>query len=215
MAEGLVGVRSLVGVGHGVIAAVSSGRWVRGVLLLAVGDLASSKRLVSVGGLFGSDAARTIVAVAVRRATGAAANAEGPENQSGEGESDGQPGSSEHILAQRQANSVGLESCAQGRLEDGEDDGRGNRGSGGEEEGKERKESGDTAAPAAADSEEPNHNLGDGDAEGDYVGDEHPLGDCLVDVHDLFVVAGQLALNIRGVQAPDREGVEVELALGL
>lgn len=100
MAEGLVGVRSLVGVGHGVLAAVSGGGWVRGVLVVAVGDLAGTDRFVGVGCLFGGDPANGIVvAVAVWRATGAAADAEGPEDQSGEGEDNGQPSSSEDVLA--------------------------------------------------------------------------------------------------------------------
>lgn len=217
MAEGLVSVGPLVGVGHGVLPGVSSGSWVGGGLLVAVGDLASTERLVGVGGLLGGDAASVVVvvAVAVWRATGAAANAEGPEDQSAEREGDGQPGSNVDVLAHRQADSVGLERRAQGRLEDGEEDSRGDRSGGGEEEGEESEESGDTATPATADSEETNHNLGDGDDEGDQVGDEHPLGDSLIDVHDLVVLAGQLVLDIRGVQAPDGEGVEVELALGL
>lgn len=127
MAEGLVGVRSLVGVGHRILAAVSSGGWVRGLLVVTVGGLTSTKRLVGVGGLFGGDAASGIVvAVSVWRTTRAAANAEGPEDQSGEGEGNGQPGSNEDVLAHRQGNSVGLESFAQGRLENGEEDGRGN-----------------------------------------------------------------------------------------
>jgi hypothetical protein len=215
VAEGLVSVRPLVGVGHGVLASVSSGSWVGGGLLVAVGDLAGTERLVGVGGLFGGDAASVVVAVAIWRATGAAANAEGPEDQSAEREGNGQPGSDVDVLTHRQADSVGLESCAQGGLEDGEEDGRGDRSGSGEEEGEESEESGHTATPATADSEETDHNLDDGDNEGDQVGDKHPLGDSLVDVHDLVVLAGKLILDIRGVQAPDGEGVEVELALGL
>lgn len=213
--EGLVGVLTAVGVGHGVF--VCARARVRGVVLVAVGRLASTQGLVGVRGLLGDEAAGAVVtgAVVVGRAAGAAAHAEGPEDQGGEGEDDGEPGGGVHVLTHAEGDAVGLEGVAGATLHDGEEDGRGHGGGGGEQEGQEGEEGGDTAAPAAADGEEAQQDLQAGGDEGDDVGDEHPLRDDLVNLHELAVFTGQLLLHGRIVQTPDLERVEIELAFRL
>lgn len=218
MAEGLVGIGTSSGVGSGVL--VELGRRVRGAVVVTVGGLGGTEahRLVVVRVLLSGDVARAAAlatAVVVGGAAGAAAHAEGPEEQSGQGESDSEPGGDEHVLAHGEGDAVGVESGAGAGLDHGEEDGSGHGGGGGEEEGKESEQGGDAAAPAAADGEHADQDLDGGGGKGDDVGDEHPLGDGLVDLYDLAVVVRQLVLDGRVVQAPDLERVEVELAFRL
>lgn len=218
MAEGLVGIGTSGGVGHRVL--VVLGRGVRGAVVVTVGGLGGTgtQRLVGVRGLLSGDAATVVTlatAVVVGGAAGAAAHAEGPEEQSGQGEDDSEPGGGVHIPAHGEGDAVGVESGAGAGLHDGEEDGRGHGGGGGEEEGKESEQGGDAAAPAAADGEQADQDLDGGGDEGDDVGDEHPLGDGLVDLHNLAVVVRQLVLDDLVVQAPDLERVKVELAFRL
>ena len=215
MAEGLVGIRVAGLVGHRVLVGVHRRR-VRGAVVVAVGlGRASTEGLVGVGRLLGGDTTLVAVVVVVGRAARAAAHTEGPEQHGTEGEDHGQPGGCQHVLAQIQVDTVSLEDRAQAGLEDREQDGRGDRGGGGEEEGDNGSQSGDTAAPTAADGEDTEQNLQDGGHKGDHVGNELPLGDGLVDLHDLGVVTGQFILDAGVLQAPNLEGVEVEGTLGL
>lgn len=213
--ERLVGTLLLVvGVGHGVLATVGRGGRVRGVRAVRVGT--SADGLIGVRGLFGSDTAGVAVLVAIGRAAGATADAEGPENGAEKGEDDGQPSSGEHVLANVDGDAVGLEEGTGGAVDDGEEHCRGDGGGSCEEEEDDGDEGGDAAAPATADGEHADEQFDDAGDEGDQVGDEHPLGDGLVDLHDLVVVVGQLILELVVVaQAPDGERVEVELGLGL
>lgn len=216
MAEGLVGASLLVvGVGHWVFTTVRSGSRVRGVVG-TVGLGTSADGLVGVRGLLSGDATVAAVLVVVGGAAGAAADAESPEDGTNEGKGDSQPGRGEHVLADAQADSVGFEKSAGAAVNDGEKNGRGNRGGGGEEEENNGDQSSDAAAPAAADGEDADKQLSDTQDEGDQVGDEHPLGDGLVDLHNLVVVGGELILDgVVVAQAPDVERIEVVLGLGL
>lgn len=137
VAERLVGVLGSVGgVGHGVL--IGDMTRIRGVLLVAVGCLVGStctQGLVGVRGLLGDEATAVASPVVVGRAAGAAAHAEGPEEQGGEGEDDGEPGCGEHVPAHAECHAVGFEGVADAGLHGGEKDGGGDGGGGGEEEG--------------------------------------------------------------------------------
>lgn len=202
-------------VGHGV--GVGGRRRVRSRLLVAEGLLGTGTNgLVGVRSLLSGQtiATHALVLVVVGRTAGAAADAEDPEDGSGERESNSEPGSGENVLAHGQLNAVSLEGRAQATLENRENNSRGDGRGGGEDEAGDCEESGDTATPAAADGEDTNEDLEDSDGEGDHVGNEHPLGDGLVDLHDLVVVVGQQIRDVGARQAPDGDRVEVELRLG-
>lgn len=146
--------------------------------------------LVSVRSLLGDNTAALTVVVVVRRAARAAADAKGPEEKSGEGERNSEPGRDEHVLAHGDFDAVGSQGGTGGGFHDGEKDGGSHRGGEGEEEGQDGEESGDAASPAAADGEDADQDFETGDDEGDDVCDEHPFGDIFVDVHGLVVAAG-------------------------
>lgn len=214
--EGLVGAGLLVvGVGHWIFTTVGSGSRVRGVLgTVRLGT--GADRLVGVRGLLGGDATVAAVLVVVRGAAGAAADAESPEDGTDEGECDSQPGGGEHVFTDAHGNSVGLEKSTGTTVDDGEENGRSNGSSSGEDEENDGDQSSDAAAPAAADGEDADKQVDDTQDEGDQVGNEHPLGDGLVDLHNLVVIRGQLVLDgVVVAQAPDVERIEIELGLGL
>lgn len=184
-------------------------------LLATEGRVGGTNGLISVGSLLCSDAAAVVAAVlvAVGRAAGAAAGAEHPEDGGSERESNCEPSSDVDVLAQVYLNTVDLECCAEGALCDGEHDGRGERCGQSEEERNNGDNGSDTAAPAAEDGEDTKQDLGAGGNEGDEVGDEHPLGDGLVNFHDLLHAATKLLLKLGLAHAQNRSRVEVELSL--
>lgn len=215
MAERLVSVRASVGVGHRVLVRVDRGRRVRGGVVVAVRLGTGTERLVGVRGLLGGDTALVAAGVVVRGAAGAAADTESPEEHGGERESHGEPGGCKHVLAHVQVDAVGLQGGPEAGLEDRKEDGRGDGGGGGEEEGDDGNQGSDTATPATADGEGADQDLQRGRDKGNDVGDELPLGNGLVHLHDLVVVPGQLILDAGAVQAPDGERIKVELGLGI
>lgn len=106
-------------VGHGV--GVGGRGGIRGRLLVAEGLLGSGANgLVGVRSLLSGQTVAThaLVLVVVGGTTGAAADAEDPENGGGERESNGEPGSGENVLAHGQLDAVSFEGRAQSTLED-------------------------------------------------------------------------------------------------
>jgi len=212
MTERLIGVRTRVSVG-------GRRRGVRGVVgVRTVGGLRATlgtERLIGVGGLFSGDTTGSVLLVVVRRAAGAAARADNPEQTGGEREGDGQPSGCKHVLSHGALDAVGAELLVEHGSQDGKECGRGGRSSGSEKERNTGNQTGDAATPATADSEETNDQLDNGGDKGNDIGDKHPLGHALVGGQGLANAVGKLALNASALQAPDFEGVEVEGGLGL
>lgn len=210
MTERLIGVRISVG---------RRRRGVRGVMRVRAvrrcRTTLGTERLVGVGSLFSRDTTRGVLLVVVRRATGAAARADDPEQTGGEREGDGQPGGCKHVLPHGALDAVGAELLVEHGSQDGEECRGGGRSGCDEEERHTGDQTGDAATPAAADSEETDDQLDNGGDEGDDIGDKHPLGNTLVGGQGLANAVGKLALNAGALQTPDFEGVEVESGLGL
>jgi hypothetical protein len=220
--EGLVGTGLLVGilVGHGDIIV----RRVGGVLAVlgsiglgSEGRVGGTNGLVGVRSLLGSDAAAVIVAVLVTVGgpARAAASAEHPEEGTGQREDNCEPCGGVDILAHGHFDAVGFHGCSEGTLRDGEHDCRGKGGAQCEEERDNRDNGSDTAAPATEDGENPDQDLSAGGNECDKVGDEHPFGDSLVDLHDLLQTTAKLLLKLGFTHAQDGRRVEVEFSLRL
>nr|POE77547.1 4-nitrophenylphosphatase [Quercus suber] len=193
-------------------------------------------------GLGGPEAALVAAVVRVRGA-GAAADAEEPEGGGSEGESDGEPGDGEHVGAEVQGDVVGFEDAGEGAGEGGEEDGGGEDGEEGEDGGDLGRNRQETA-PAAEDGEDGHDDGGEGGPEGNLVRDEHPLGHLPVCIQRLlaglaqhFILkvlhvvlrvrdgglhrivpggrGGARARGVAGVQAPDLQRVEDEIARAL
>jgi len=220
--EGLISARLLVGVlvGHGdvVVGRVGSAVAVLGSIGLGTeGRVGGTNGLIGVRSLLGSDSAAGVVAVlvAVGGPARAAASAKHPEEGTGQREDHCEPGSGVDVLAHGHFDTVGFHGCSKGTLGDGEHDGRGKGGAQCEEERDKRDNGSDTTAPATEDGEDTNQDLSASGDECDEVGDEHPLGDGLVDLHDLLHTAAKLLLKLRFTHTQDRRRVEVEFSLGL
>lgn len=76
-----------------------------------------------------------------------------------------------------------------------------------------RDQSGNAATPATADSKNPNDEFSGGGDKGDDVGDEHPLGNILVDIHGLLRILRERLSGLTHI--PDLEGVKPELSFRL
>ena len=99
---------------------------------------------------------------------------------------------------------------------DGGEHGRSSHGGcGSEEESNTRDKRGDAATPTTANSEDTNDQFDHGGDEGDNIGDEHPLGDVLVEVQRLAQTTRETILNAGLLQIPDLNGVKPELSLRL
>lgn len=151
----------------------------------------------------------------VRRAAGAAARADDPEQTGAEREGDGQPGGCKHVLSHGALDTVGAEFLVEHGGQDGEECRGGGRSGCDEEERHAGNQTGDAATPATADGEETDDQLDNSGDKGDDIGDEHPLGNTLVCGQGLVNAVGKLALDAGALQTPDFEGVEVESGLGL
>ena len=92
---------------------------------MAVRLSTSAQRLVGVRRFLRDDTttgAAGTVAVIVGRAARAAANAESPENNRAQSESDGEPGGGVHVCTHGQSDTIGLEGIAEAGLEHAEQD---------------------------------------------------------------------------------------------
>lgn len=178
--------------------------------------MGSTDGLVGVGGLLGGDTVAVVaLLVAVGGATRAAASAKHPEEGTAQREDNREPGGSVNVFAHGDFNTIGLHCGSERALCNGEQDCRGEGSGEGEEERHNGDDGSDTAAPATADGEDSNQDLGAGGDECDEVGDEHPLRNGLVDLHDLLHAAAKFLLKLGFTHSQDRRRVEVVLSLGI
>lgn len=171
-------------------------------------------RLIGVRGLLGRDTAGGVLVV-VRGATGAAAGAEHPEQSSSQGEGDSQPGGDIDVFAHATVHTIVLQVLVESTSDGGEHGGSSHGGCGSEKESNTRDKRGDAATPATADGEDTDDQFDNGGDKCDDIGDEHPLGDILVEVQRLAQATRKAILHAGLLQIPDLDRVEPELSLGL